>query len=376
VAEAALDPSNGCKSCQASVSTGAYSPRAKDTTCTPTDPFTIFPTCDGAGVCGTPYCSVRDCWAVTSTNQTECAIDGAISACPGQAGGSACGTTTGCGQDAQYPDAAPRAFTTAKVGADEVVTDSSTGLMWQGTDGACGGTGVTTCPQSNAEIFCINLSYGGYTDWRLPTINELLNLLQPGDLSPGTGFPGGLPTLWSVTRYQPDGNKAWLMTYDYFGNAPVFALSQAEGARCVRGKTRTLNAAERYLVTPVGSQKRVLDRSTGLEWQYSGVPETTGKTWNQALAYCESLSYAGKTDWRLPNLHESYTLLDFSHHAPATTLPGGTSEHFWTSSHAVAISGSAPGLAYSVGFKGDEADPPTSGFATSAGTAQAVRCVR
>jgi hypothetical protein len=265
-------------------------------------------------------------------------------------------------------------YTTDATG--KLVTDSSTGLMWESTDGECGGTGVTTCTQSNAEIFCINLSYGGYTDWRLPTINELLNLQQPADLNPGTGFPNGLSTLWSVTKYQPDPTKAWIMTYDFYGNAPVFTASQSEGVRCVRGNTRTLNAAERYLVTTASGQKRVLDRSTGLEWQYSTVAAASGKTWNQALAYCEGLSYAGKTDWRLPNLHESYSLLDFSKYDPATTLPGGTSDTFWTSSHAVALAGSSPGLSYSVGFKGDEAALPTSGFATSADTTEAVRCVR
>jgi len=46
----------------------------------------------------------------------------------------------------------------------------------------------------------------------------------------------------------------------------------------------------------------VVSRNTGLEWQH--LTEKALYTWNKAADHCENLTYAGKSDWRLPKLHE------------------------------------------------------------------------
>ena len=53
------------------------------------------------------------------------------------------------------------------------------------------------------------------------------------------------------------------------------------------------------------NQKYIIDGNTELEW--SGLSE---KFYNRddAKAYCETLDYAGKKDWRLPNMHEMQTI--------------------------------------------------------------------
>lgn len=51
--------------------------------------------------------------------------------------------------------------------------DLSTGLMWQMTDSGKDAT------KAAAEAYCRDLSQGGYTDWRLPTIHELVSLHAP-----------------------------------------------------------------------------------------------------------------------------------------------------------------------------------------------------
>jgi len=58
----------------------------------------------------------------------------------------------------------------------------------------------------------------------------------------------------------------------------------------------------------------VSDTSTGLMWQQSGPDET--KNWQQALDYCETLSYAGYSDWRLPNISELQSIIDYTHYGP------------------------------------------------------------
>ncbi len=58
------------------------------------------------------------------------------------------------------------------------------------------------------------------------------------------------------------------------------------------------------VVVFAGSQT-VYDSSTGFEWQRE---ETKKMDWNQAVAYCKSLSLEGKTDWRLPLGEEEQSL--------------------------------------------------------------------
>lgn len=64
----------------------------------------------------------------------------------------------------------------------------------------------------------------------------------------------------------------------------------------------------------VGSST-VLDQGTGLEWQKSD--DATPRTWQEALAYCESLSLDSKTDWRLPSVRQLKSLVDVSRYYPA-----------------------------------------------------------
>jgi hypothetical protein len=58
----------------------------------------------------------------------------------------------------------------------------------------------------------------------------------------------------------------------------------------------------------------VTDTGTGLMWQQgiSGV-----YIWQEALSYCENLSLAGYDDWRLPNIHELQSLVDYNSYNPA-----------------------------------------------------------
>lgn len=80
------------------------------------------------------------------------------------------------------------------------------------------------------------------------------------------------------------------------------------------------------------------DNATGLMWVRCptglGVPFNAGMSWTAAIDACEALTYAGHSDWRLPNLKEFYTVLDLGFFFPAVdnaffALPGTGS--FWVS---------------------------------------------
>jgi hypothetical protein len=80
----------------------------------------------------------------------------------------------------------------------------------------------------------------------------------------------------------------------------------------------------------------VLDNLTGLTWARNANLYGGTRTWTEAHTYCEGLSYGGQTDWRLPNVREFLSLIDYGR--PAPSLPSGHPfanvqlEAYWTSS--------------------------------------------
>jgi|GEM_PF-2369008 len=61
----------------------------------------------------------------------------------------------------------------------------------------------------------------------------------------------------------------------------------------------------------------VTDVNTGLIWQKSDDQNTTRRTWQQTVDYCESLNLGNKTDWRLPSRRELMSIVNYGRHDPA-----------------------------------------------------------
>ena len=80
-----------------------------------------------------------------------------------------------------------------------------------------------------------------------------------------------------------------------------------------------------------------IDTNTGLMWAADGDENgcdggMTGK-WVPALQTCyDLLNFAGFNDWRLPNVNELSSLVNFKKHDPATDFPDMPSKWFWSSS--------------------------------------------
>jgi hypothetical protein len=51
-------------------------------------------------------------------------------------------------------------------------------------------------------------------------------------------------------------------------------------------------------------------------------------SWSNALVYCEGLTYGGYGDWRLPNVRELQSLVDYGRNEPAVCNAAGTGP--WT----------------------------------------------
>ena len=64
----------------------------------------------------------------------------------------------------------------------------------------------------------------------------------------------------------------------------------------------------------------VTDNLTGLMWTKDANPVGNSMTWQQALDYVKTLNTGGHTDWRLPNVNELNSLVDYSSSIPALPL--------------------------------------------------------
>jgi len=89
----------------------------------------------------------------------------------------------------------------------------------------------------------------------------------------------------------------------------------------------------------------VTDTCTGLMWQKDTALGMYN--WQIALLDCEGLTLAGHTDWRLPNLRELLSIVDYGRVDPAIDpVFAALTDWYWSSSTYVNV----PGLAWCVYF--------------------------
>lgn len=285
-------------------------------------------------------------WVLPDTGQTKCySTAGAEIAC------------AGTGQDGAYNGSQPH----YNDNRDGTVTDLNTGLMWQQT------TDATRRIWSDAGAYCTNLPLDGYGDWRLPTISELLTIASYGKSTPACESILLCPTdinlryFWTITSYNDSGlSSAEAVNFDS-GHEGTVAKTSSASVRCVRGGP-----------SPAGSftdngDGTITESTTGLIWEK--VPGASTYTWINALAHCEGLSLAGRTDWRLPDRQELKSLVDPSRSNPSIDPAfNGNCQPYahWTSTSYYNV----PNSAWVVGFGSGNA------LTHGAGNSNYARCVR
>ncbi len=97
----------------------------------------------------------------------------------------------------------------------------------------------------------------------------------------------------------------------------------------------------------------VYDNKTELTWQSS--PSHQKFNWSEAQNYCNNLTYGGKSDWRLPNIYELKSLVDYTKYNPAiaTTLINIDTNYpyYWSSSKYIINSSRAWGVIFKLGHE-------------------------
>ena len=225
------------------------------------------------------------------------------------------------GEDADYT-IHPPSYTD---NGNETITDNVTGLMWQKQD-----DGITR-DWTTAMNYCETLSVAGYYDWRLPSNKELIGIVHYGTSGPAIDtayFPSTYSSgYWTSTYYLVDPNMTVDVEFD-FGVNHTATHNRTNGAfysRCVRGaQTNPF-----YINNGDGT---ITDQSTRLMWQQND--DAIQRAWESAVSYCEGLDLAGHSDWRLPNLKELLSIVDYSIWAPAidsTYFPTTQATRYWAS---------------------------------------------
>ncbi len=299
------------------------------------------------------------------------------------------------GQDANYLMGAALTFND---NGDGTVIDLNTGLMWQQTPPVEGMT------WAEAKAYCENLEFGGYSDWRMPTLKELFSI---------SNFSEGWPYIdtdyfhlssgqitkdeqyWADNKYvgetvegrddaafgvnhvtghikaypagskmgnRPEGGRPPMGEGEQ-GNRPEGGRppmgegeqgNRPEGGRPPMGEGEQGNRPEggrppmgegeqgsmppppqggregaRPMGNPMAKQVRAVrgnlygennfvdnkngtisDKATGLMW--TTLDNGKGIEWVEALVYAEGATVAGYSDWRLPNVKELQSIVDYT----------------------------------------------------------------
>ncbi|MFH1258511.1 MAG: DUF1566 domain-containing protein [Elusimicrobiota bacterium] len=107
---------------------------------------------------------------------------------------------------------------TSDVNVSFVTVDNRTGLMWA-TDAALVASSTWTVAITNCE----NLSYAGYTDWRLPNVKELMSIVNYQNVALSISTTTFRNTMisyyWSSTTYADVTTLAWFVD---FGGGSVY----------------------------------------------------------------------------------------------------------------------------------------------------------
>lgn len=248
-----------------------------------------------------------------------------------------------------------------KIGTGEesgCITDNLTGLMWANKDLRR----IYRWQPALDLITDINVKNGfcGHKDWHLPTNFELISLINYGSsnlidnlISEGFNIPQSSNyNFWSSTNYWfAPTNAVWHVSFseynlvgisaktfnDYYVlpvrrvNKPSFAApaqvpvtGQSNGEPADSGFYSGVPWPNpRFVMGRGATESCVTDKLTGLMWvkdlnsvKINGDIDGAATTWLNALASVKQANsttrYCGYTDWRLPNINELRSMINYS----------------------------------------------------------------
>jgi hypothetical protein len=239
------------------------------------------------------------------------------------------------GQDSQFDGTQ---FSFAK-NSNGTVTDLNTGLIWQQF------LFEVKFTYEDAKAAADSFSFGGHSDWRLPSIKELYSLIDfrgATGLNAATSIPF-IDTAYFAFRYGDEANGERFIDAQYIssteyvgttmnGDFTVFGVNFADGR--IKGYGTTVPGGSEKLFevrlvrgdTTYGinnfadnGNETITDIAAELMWSKSD--NGTGLNWEEALDWVyqkNQENYLGHNDWRLPNAKELQSIVDYTR-SPQTT---------------------------------------------------------
>jgi len=238
------------------------------------------------------------------------------------------------------------------------VIDNLTGLMWT-KNGDPFGINFGGTDWTNALRLCNNYVYAGHSDWRLPNIKELESLVKYIYLSSSYWYEYlevyfnnvSHFAYWSSTSDLNNPSSRVYRLYMSRGTVSYGSWPSGQNAVWVVRSTTTTpicqphktdqttvyktgdngtyqtgltlpSGSERFIATSSdGLESNILDSVTGLVWTKDANLNNVAANWATATNFCAQLEYGGFSDWRLPNITELYSLVDYGNNNPV--LPSG-----------------------------------------------------
>jgi hypothetical protein len=312
----------------------------------------LFKTCLAVLVVSTAATCVRaaQTYTIVGTGQTKC-YDNRNEITPPKPG------QPFYGQDAQFHNH-PSSYTLAADGL--TVHDNNTGLTWQRSPDTDGDGSLTrrdklTLAQAQALPAKLNAArFGGFDDWRLPSIKELYSLFDARGTDPSG--PMNLDTSLlipfidtkffkfaygdtrtgervidsqyaSSTKYVGQSARGFgklfgvnfadgrIKGYDLF--MPGGGVEKTFFVLCLRG-----NPAYGKNDFHDNTDGTITDHATGLMWSKSDSGQ--GMNWQDALAWVQKKNaekFLGHNDWRLPSVKELQSIVDYTRSPDTTHSP-------------------------------------------------------
>ena len=241
------------------------------------------------------------------------------------------------GQDG-YDDGTAKSFGPI---TDGTIQDLHTGLYWSNASASTGA-------KATAQIYCDGLNsagQGGFSDWRVPNVVELVTVLGSSTTITGNPSPNG--GFWTAVSSWP-GTLYWSSTVDGSGNnfsVRLFSHASSQGyfqinrgntnshAVCVRGETSGISLTDTGKNFIDNGDGTVTDSNAGIVWEKE-LSNTSTLMWQQAIDHCDGLTKAGHSDWRLPTVNEGVNLINYASSSSSNYYPevfGSPGyDYYWT----------------------------------------------
>jgi hypothetical protein len=254
---------------------------------------------------------------------------------------------------------------------DGTVTDLYTGLMWL-KDGNSQEGNIAKSTYKDAQLLISQLNnnnFLGYNDWRLPTIKELITLIDYSKV------PDGQNPLIDEVFQNIKADRYWSSSYEHQGgwgyNLYKYRyVDFSSGASDLAYYDSTLdkpkptfyflpvrNSNNQKIIAKSGlsgeemasscqisyqeDDKTIFENCNNLFWVKGDTTlllgfDITPKTisWQQGMKICQNLNFQGYKNWRLPNVLEIINIInrpsDFVSTSPIIKWKSGWAYFYWT----------------------------------------------